>query len=1097
MNYKKKLLLLIVSITNFYFTNLYSQNPNLLTNGDFQSGGSGTGFVVNRPYNFTPNTTTAMTPGQFTIATNPAGINTSFIAGVDHTGGGNMLIIDTVNQRDAPFWSLGNTGDGICMLAPGQTYTFSYWIKGISRNITMSNPNSKPDIRIRINNSAIPVSVYGDLMVNFSDDPVNPGTVWKQVISSFVAPASGCVTIDLINTNDAQGGNDFAIDDLELRLCTPPAAPTIGAITQPTCTVATGSFTITGYDVTNTYNFDPAVISISNTGLVIANPNTYTFTVTKAGCISPKSADIVILTPPVVPAAPTIGAITQPTCTVATGSFTITGYDATNTYNFDPAVISISNTGLVTANPNTYTFTVTNAAGCISPKSADIVILAPPVVPAAPTIGAITQPTCTVATGSFTITGYDATNTYNFDPAVISISNTGLVTANPNTYTFTVTNAAGCVSPKSADIVILAPPVVPAAPTIGAITQPTCTVATGSFTITGYDATNTYNFDPAVISISNTGLVTANPNTYTFTVTNAAGCVSPNSADIVILTPPVVPAAPTIGAITQPTCTVATGSFTITGYDATNTYNFDPAVISISNTGLVTANPNTYTFTVTNAAGCVSPNSADIVILAPPVVPATPTIGAITQPTCTVATGSFTIINYDPGNTYAFTPSQDVINTAGVVTAPAGTYSVIATSAAGCVSAPLSGIVINAQPSTPATPTIGAIIQPTCTVATGSFTITNYDPGNTYAFTPSQDVINTAGVVTAPAGTYSVIATSAAGCVSAPLSGIIINVQPATPVVPTIREEPLIFCRTQNATLENILLTLLPTASFQWYNAMTGGNTLPITTVLENGLTYYVSQTVNGCESPRIPALVTVNDPIAPDFEDYLEICAGDTPPILSNTSPNGIVGTWNPATINNTTDGVYVFTPDGINKSKPPVQCSTIHQLYVKVNQITLKNVECIVGEYFSGDRTITVIATDEGNYNYALDGEQPQSSNIFYNVAPGIHTITVTDMNGCSNTITKEVLIIDYPNYFTPNGDGFHDTWNISGLSDQPNAKISIFDRLGKLIKQISPSGNGWDGTFNGQPLPSTDYWFTVNYNDFNQSVAKTFKAHFALKR
>ncbi|PZQ77843.1 MAG: hypothetical protein DI548_16670, partial [Flavobacterium johnsoniae] len=73
--------------------------------------------------------------------------------------------------------------------------------------------------------------------------------------------------------------------------------------------------------------------------------------------------------------------------------------------------------------------------------------------------------------------------------------------------------------------------------------------------------------------------------------------------------------------------------------------------------------------------------------------------------------------------------------------------------------------------------------------------------------------------------------------------------------------------------------------------------------------------------------------------------------------------------------------------------------------------------------------------------------------------------------------------------------DTWNIIGLADQPEAAIYIFDRYGKLLKQISPAGGGWDGTMNGNPLPSTDYWFKVLYKENNAS--KEFKAHFSLKR
>ena len=88
----------------------------------------------------------------------------------------------------------------------------------------------------------------------------------------------------------------------------------------------------------------------------------------------------------------------------------------------------------------------------------------------------------------------------------------------------------------------------------------------------------------------------------------------------------------------------------------------------------------------------------------------------------------------------------------------------------------------------------------------------------------------------------------------------------------------------------------------------------------------------------------------------------------------------------------------------------------------------------------------------------------------------------------------MIDYPNFFTPNGDGYNDTWNIIGLN-QPEAKLYIFDRYGKLIKQLSTTGPGWDGTYNGHQLPSTDYWFSLEYME--NGVAKEFKAHFAMKR
>jgi gliding motility-associated-like protein len=142
-------------------------------------------------------------------------------------------------------------------------------------------------------------------------------------------------------------------------------------------------------------------------------------------------------------------------------------------------------------------------------------------------------------------------------------------------------------------------------------------------------------------------------------------------------------------------------------------------------------------------------------------------------------------------------------------------------------------------------------------------------------------------------------------------------------------------------------------------------------------------------------------------------------------------------------------------------------------------------------------------GSYEYSLDDGPRQVSNIFEGVSLGTHTIHVWDTEGglafsCEELTIEDVMVIDYPHYFTPNGDGFHDTWNVVGLSNfAEQTTIYIFDRYGKLLKQLSASNQseGWDGTYNGKPLPSTDYWFTVDFPE--QGVMKQFKAHFSLKR
>ena len=149
-----------------------------------------------------------------------------------------------------------------------------------------------------------------------------------------------------------------------------------------------------------------------------------------------------------------------------------------------------------------------------------------------------------------------------------------------------------------------------------------------------------------------------------------------------------------------------------------------------------------------------------------------------------------------------------------------------------------------------------------------------------------------------------------------------------------------------------------------------------------------------------------------------------------------------------------------------------------------------------FAEEHIIESVAIGTGDYEYSLDDGPWQLDGTFIDVSAGLHTITVRDLNGCGIG-TKTVLVIDYPRFFTPNGDGYNDTWQIIGIDTRPLSKIYIFDRYGKLLKQLSPLSEGWDGTYNGRALPATDYWFTVQYEEPGTEIIKTFRAHFSLKR
>ncbi|WP_424494862.1 choice-of-anchor L domain-containing protein [Salinimicrobium sp. GXAS 041] len=133
-------------------------------------------------------------------------------------------------------------------------------------------------------------------------------------------------------------------------------------------------------------------------------------------------------------------------------------------------------------------------------------------------------------------------------------------------------------------------------------------------------------------------------------------------------------------------------------------------------------------------------------------------------------------------------------------------------------------------------------------------------------------------------------------------------------------------------------------------------------------------------------------------------------------------------------------------------------------------------------------------GEYEYSLDGGEFQLDNEFYDVASGVHEIRVRGLTGNCGMTRLEVVVLKFPEFFTPNEDGFNETWTIPDLLNHPEARISLFDRYGQLLKVFPPT-QSWDGTFNGRNMPSDDYWFRVSFE--HDGVAHDFKSHFTLMR
>ena len=221
-------------------------------------------------------------------------------------------------------------------------------------------------------------------------------------------------------------------------------------------------------------------------------------------------------------------------------------------------------------------------------------------------------------------------------------------------------------------------------------------------------------------------------------------------------------------------------------------------------------------------------------------------------------------------------------------------------------------------------------------------------------------------------------------------------------------------------------------------------------------------------------------------------LCGGDTERITlssinSTFDENEYTFQWSNG---QTTPTIEVNEPGAytvlITNSTGCTQERTIEVTQAEIPEI--KNLE-------ASNDTVKVTMVQNGDYEYALDdSEGPfQESNIFNNVKSGIATVYVRNKNGCGLT-SEEVSVVAYPKFFTPNGDDVNDYWKLDGLSEEfaPESPIYIFDRFGRLLVQIDPVSAGWDGTYNGKELVSSDYWFRVTL-----SGGQLLKGHFALKR
>lgn len=245
-----------------------------------------------------------------------------------------------------------------------------------------------------------------------------------------------------------------------------------------------------------------------------------------------------------------------------------------------------------------------------------------------------------------------------------------------------------------------------------------------------------------------------------------------------------------------------------------------------------------------------------------------------------------------------------------------------------------------------------------------------------------------------------------------------------------------------------------------------------------------------------------------PEFEvDQSDIfCLNNQPITLLTYNPNGVYSyEWTdensmvvsnlPSVIVTVGETYTVVATSNFACESFPVSFTVVESTIANINS------NDITVEHLSNNNTITINTSNLGigDYEFALDdiSGSYQDDPFFDHVGTGVHTIYVQDKNGCG-VAELEVFVMGFPKFFTPNNDGYNDTWNVKGLSNEytQNSTIYIFDRYGKLLKQINPRGEGWNGVFNGEKLGSSDYWFVIKLENVNGTTTN-YRGHFSMVR
>jgi gliding motility-associated-like protein len=308
-------------------------------------------------------------------------------------------------------------------------------------------------------------------------------------------------------------------------------------------------------------------------------------------------------------------------------------------------------------------------------------------------------------------------------------------------------------------------------------------------------------------------------------------------------------------------------------------------------------------------------------------------------------------------------------------------------------------------------------------------------------------------------------------------------------VTATINALPVTQFITPTTICQNTSTTLTASTNagiINWYDSAT--STIPIaigTTFTTPNLSattiYYFEALNNNCVSTRTP--ITVQVSAAPSVQDeIIGIC--ENTGVTIHAGINNATYLWSTGA---TTQTIIIWTAGNYSVTiTNNFGCSTIKNFAATV--YPLPRFDTVLVE----NDQITIVPLNIGDFEYSIDGVNYFSSPQFTITEGGLYTAYIREIHDCGYR-SKDFVVVSTPPYFTPNNDGINDHWSIKGTQYYPKATTVIFDRNGQLIKTLTQNNLLWDGTFQNEKLPSTDYWFVAEIPETQQII----KGHFSLIR